>query len=96
MANKVEPVPNLPNVSKASAEVLQNLVKAATLILIKHATRLNAAFTSDGVERMSGPLALAQYATGGLPDATLNEGKIVYDLTAQVVKYSDGATWTAL
>lgn len=96
MANKVIPVPSLPNVSKNDVAVLQQLVKAATRILIEHATRLNLAIPLDGTEAPTAPLPLWQVATADLPAAADWEGAILYDSTANRVKYSDGATWTAM
>lgn len=97
MANKVTPVPQLPNVSKTNAvDYLQYLVKAATRIFIEHAARLNLAIPSDGTEAPTAPLPLWQVATADLPSAAAWEGAILYDSTANRVKFSDGATWTAM
>jgi len=94
VANKVEPAPNLPNVSRLDTDQIKNIVLAATRILIAHATRLNLALVLDGTERMTAPLMLASYATGDLPAATAdNEGSIVYDTTTNTVKFSNGAVW---
>lgn len=97
MVAKVAPVPSLPNVSKAPPEkMIQNIILAVTRILIEHASRLNYAVTTDGMEVMTAPLGLAQYATVDLPDATAYEGHILYDSTTNTVKWSNGTVWATI
>lgn len=37
-----------------------------------------------------------QYATGDIPSAAANEGGIVYDITTQRMKFSDGSAWKVI
>jgi len=96
MANPVPPVPSLPISPNISKDYIQFLIRTLVQILVDHARRLNGALMKDGSEAMTRPLVLAQYATVDLPTAADWEGGIVYDSTANRVKFSDGASWTAM
>jgi len=42
------------------------------------------------------PIQPPSYATGSLPAASSNEGRVAYDSTTKEMKYSDGTSWIAL
>lgn len=51
----------------------------------------------DGsLQTEGGSLKVPAYATADLPDATTNEGAIVYDTTSNSLKVSNGATYDEL
>lgn len=102
MAKKVSLQPALPRPSgsilpKSLADFDIVLVRALFDEFMGHAQRLNLAVTSDGQEKMSGPLVLAAYAVADLPPAASWEGGVVRVTDpsggGQVLAYSDGSNW---
>lgn len=60
-----------------------------------HGRRLG--LRSDGsLQTTGGVLKIPSYVTASLPDATKNEGAIVYDTTTNTLKYSNGTAWQSL
>ena len=96
MAQLVHPNPQLPFAPSVELASINNLIKVLSQLLTEHARRLNLAVMKDGTETMTGPVKLAQYATGDLPAAADYEGSIVYDSTTNTVKFSNGAAWASL
>ena len=95
----VDFVPQSPELSRPGPDAPPSvglLVRSLFTVLSRHALRLNAAFVTDGSNRMTAPLKLAEYTTGALPAAVDWPGTIVYDSTTGQVKRSNGTAWAAL
>lgn len=96
MANRLPQTPALGQVTANLQESLGGLQRALYRVLTEILTRGNLAFVKDGTEAFEAPLPLQQTATADLPPAADHKGKLVYDLTTNTVKFSNGTTWTAL
>lgn len=92
----VNKTPALGTPGRTPEDSIKQLFRALFQEFSQHATRLNGVLPKDGTEVMNRPLPLASYATADLPDATLWEGSIVYDLTTQTVKWSNGTAWATI
>lgn len=96
----MDPLPDSPPLSAPQPGKTEQGLKTLYTSLFKYFThvsyRVNRLLAADGSERMTGPLPLAQYATGDLPAAADYPGAIVYDSTTGQVKRSNGSSWGAL
>jgi hypothetical protein len=100
MARQASNFPSIEPPSSAEPQGLfRYLVSASqrtTKFLYELAQRANACLPEDGSERMTGPLPVAIYTTAGLPSASTYGESVVFDSTANILKYSDGSTWKAI
>lgn len=96
MAKRVKVVPNLPNITADVRSSVTQLNRQLYQDTVEQNYRLNLAIPKDGTEPMEAPLPLQPVPTASLPDATTNEGSVIYDTTTNELKYSDGVNWVAV
>lgn len=100
MASK-RPTPALPRILPDVRASVEALNRALYQELIGVAQSINAIIDQldgfmEGTVAATGPILLAAYTTGALPDPTDWEGAIVYDTTTNTVKFSNGIAWASL
>jgi len=101
---KVPEAPALPRPGQikdvaSAASAIGQIVRGAAAALTDYAFRINRTLPKDGTEAMTGPLPLRSYTVATRPDATLNEGAVIYvsDAAAGAIfQGSNGAAWVNL